>query len=273
MQVRDFLGTNTLFSSLKLVVLKNLFRGTTISQRKDLWQMLKDKNIAERKDIMTVIYEEGEIKNSSLGKWLERKAKGVKVFPLLRRKQLEQWVEEQEKKIGVQLNSAARSLLVASFPNDSGLIYHTLEKLSLSASGRISRKYLEDNIFLPFSSNIFDLLDNIAQKHTNQAYEVLRKELKKGTFPLLILKMIILEFRNLLKIKTASTHSFLQARRKIHLHPYVLRKTYPLAQRFNISFLRKMYRRLLYYDQSVKKGAMGGEVALDLFFLDILSQK
>ena len=272
-EVRDFLGTNTLFSPFKLVVLKNLFRGVTASQQKDLWQMLKDKNIAERRDIMVVIYEEDEIKNSSLEKWLERKAKGVKVFPLLYGRKLEYWTEEQEKKIGVRLEPAARTLLVASFPGNSGLIYHSLEKLALSASGKITRKYLEDNIFLPFSSNIFDLLDNISRKRTKQAYEVLKKELQKGTFPLLILKMIILEFRNLLKIKTSSAHSLFQVQRKIHLHPYVLRKTYPLAQKFDTSFLKKMYRRLLYYDQAVKRGVMEGEVALDLFFLDIFSSK
>ncbi len=272
-QIRDFLGTNTLFSSLKLVVLENMFRGMTLSQRKGLWQVFKEKNIAETKDIMVIIYEGDVIKKSLFKTWLERKAKVVKEFVPLRQKQLEKWIREESATLGIELSPSAQTLLIASFPHDSGLIYQALQKLSLSPSRKITREYLENNIFLPFSNTIFDLLDNIAQRKIDQAYVILKKEFIKGTNPLVLLKMIIFEFRNLLKLKMVSAHSLTQIQKAVNLHPYVIRKTYPLAQKFSVVFLKKMYRRLFYYDRKIKQGSIDGQVALELFLLDFSRQK
>ncbi len=271
--IRTFLSSNTLFSSLKLIVLKNMFQDVDITQRKELWELLKEKNISRKKDIMVVFYESNEVRSTLFSKWLYREAQGKRDFPYLKGKTLEQYIEEWAQQLKIKLMPEARDLLIASFPNDLGIICNSLDKLSFSASGPITRAYLEENLFLPLSSNIFDLLDNIAAKKVDQAYAILINELQKGTFPLLIFKMIVMEFRNILKIKTSSAHSLAEAQKKVSLHPYVVRKTYALANDFSLASLRKIYHRLLSYDHLLKSSTINSETILELLFLDLFRDK
>jgi len=271
--IRTFLGSNTLFSSLKLIVLKNVFQDLDLTQRKELWRLLKEKDIGKRKDIMVVFYESNEVRPTLFSKWLYRTARVKKDFPYLKGNELERYIEEQAQKLKIKLMPEARDLLIASFPNDLAIICHSLDKLSLSASGPISRAYLEENLFLPLSSNIFDLLDNVALKRVDRAYTILINELQKGTFPLLIFKMIVMEFRNILKIKTSSARSLAETQKKVKLHPYVIRKTYALANDFSLDSLKKIYRHLITYDHLLKKNPVSSEIILELLFLELFRDK
>ncbi len=264
--LEDILKSNTLFSGSKLVAIKNLFKNTNIEFRKELLAVLKNRKIDEAKDIMVIFYEDNTVRSSSLRKWLEQKAKGVKEFSLLKKKGLESWIIEEEQKMGLKLTSEGRQLILVSFPSDTGSIYYSLEKLALIKKGLISKELIEENLFLPLNSNIFSFLDNLVEGNMKKAFWFLETLMNQGIHPLYILKMIIFQFRNLLIIKS------LQAKPP-SMHPYVFQKLHPLAKIIPLETLKSIFQRLLYYDRKIKRGNIDGQVALEMFLVDFSKQR
>ncbi len=264
--LEDLFKSNTLFSGSKLVTIKNLFKNTNIEFRKELLAVLKSRKIDEAKDIMVIFYEDNTVRSSSLRKWLEQKAKGVKEFPLLKKKGLERWIIEEEQKIGLKLTPEGRQLILISFPSDTGSIYYSLEKLALIKKGLISKELIEENLFLPLNSNIFSFLDNLVEGNTKRTFWFLETLMNQGIHPLYILKMIIFQFRNLLIIKS------LQAKPP-SMHPFVFQKLHHLAKIISLEALKSIFQRLLYYDRRIKRGNIDGQVALEMFLVDFSKQK
>jgi len=231
-----------------------------------LLDILKSRKIDIAKDIMVIFYENDAVRSSSLQKWLEQKAKGVKEYPLFKKGGLGPWVMEEEQKMGLKLTAEARQLLLISFPSDTGSIYYSLEKLALIKKGLISKELIEENLFLPLNSNIFSFLDNLVQEKTKEAFWFLETLINQGAHPLYILKMIIFQFRNLLIIKNLQT-------RPSSMHPYVFQKLYPLAKIISLETLKFMYQRLLHYDRGIKYGNIDGQIALEMLLVDFSKQK
>ncbi len=264
--LEDIFKSNTLFSGSKLVAIKNLFKNTNIEFQKELLAVLKNRKIDEAKDIMVIFYENNSIRSNSLRKWLEQKAKGVKEFSLLKKKGLESWIMEEEQKMGLKLTAEGRQIILISFPSDTGSIHYSLEKLALIKKGLISKELIEENLFLPLSSDIFSFLDNLVQGNTKKAFWFLETLINQGAHPLYILKMIIFQFRNLLIIKSLQI-------RPPSMHPYVFQKLHPLAKAISLETLKSVFKRLLYYDRRIKRGIVNGQVALEMFLVDFSKQK
>lgn len=264
--LENIFKSNTLFAGNRLVAIKNLFKNTNTQFQKDLLNILKTRKADEAKDIMIIFYENDAVPNNSLQKWLKQKAKGVKEFPLLKKKELEQWMVKEEQRIGLRLTPEARQIILMSFPSDSGSIYYSLKKLSLIKKGLLNRQLVEENLFLPFNSNIFSFLDSLIEGKTKRACWLLETLVAQGVHPLYILKMIIFQFRNLLIIKTSQT-------RPTSIHPYVLQKLYPLAKIIPLKTLKSIYQRLLYYDKRIKEGSIDGQMSLEMFLVDFSKQR
>jgi len=265
-ELEDIFKSNTLFAGSKLVAIKNLFKNTNIEFQKELLALLKSRKIDEAKDIMVIFYENNAVRSNSLRKWLEQKTKGVKEFPLLKKKELERWVIEEEQKMGLKLTPEGRQSILISFPSDTGSIHYSLEKLALIKKGLISKELIEENLFLPLNSNIFFFLDNLVEGNTKRAFWFLETLINQGIHPLYILKMIIFQFRNLLIIKS------LQAKPP-SMHPYVFQKLHPLAKVISLEVLKSIFQRLLYYDRRIKRGVIDGQVALEMFLVDFSKQR
>lgn len=264
--LEDIFKSNTLFSGSKLVAIKNLFKNTNIEFQKELLAVLKNRKIDEAKDIMVIFYENNAVRSNSLRKWLEQRAKGVKEFSLLKKKGLESWMMEEEQKMGLKLTTEGRQIILISFPSDTGSIYYSLEKLALIKKGLISKELIEENLFLPLSSDIFSFLDNLVQGNTKKAFWFLETLINQGAHPLYILKMIIFQFRNLLIIKSLQV-------KPPSMHPYVFQKLHPLAKAISLETLKAVFQRLLYYDKRIKRGIIDGQVALEMFLVDFSKQK
>ena len=271
-EIKEILSSRNLFSDTKLIVFKNLLNNTPINFQKEILKSVFENKIDKAKSTMLIIYENNKVKEGTLLKWLKDKVKSTKEYPLLKKRELNQWVDEEAKKLGVKLNKEAQDILMNSFESDTGLIYYALKKLSLIQKGVIDRKILEENVWLPFNTNIFSFLDTLAERKIASAFNFLMKEIKQDNsqFHLLyLLKMIIFEFRNLLVIKEVKAKSFLEIQKKTKIHPYTLSKIYPLAKGFSLDELEKIYQKLFLCDERIKRGLMESELALQMLLLDI----
>jgi DNA polymerase-3 subunit delta len=271
-EIKEILSSRNLFSATSLVVFKNLLNSVTTNFQKEILKIVFENKIDQAKSTMLILYENSKVKEGTLLKWLKHKVKSTKEYPLLKKRELNQWIDEEAKKSGLKLNREAKDLLMNSFESDIGLIYYALKKLSLIQKGIIDRKILEENIWLPFNTNIFSFLDTLAERKIAAAFNFLMKEIEQDNSPfhlLYLLKMIIFEFRNLLMIKEVKAKSLAEIQKKTKIHPYTLRKIYPLVKGFSLDELTKIYQKLFLCDERMKRGLMDAELALQMLLLDI----
>jgi len=271
-EIKEILGGRNLFSDTKLIVFKNLLNNVPNNFQKEILKIIFENKIDKAKSIMLIIYENNKVKEGTLLKWLKSKTKSAKEYHLLKKKELNQWVDGEDKKLGIKLNKEAKDILMNSFESDTGLIYYALKKLSLIQKGAIDRKILEENVRLPFNTNVFSFLDTLAERNIASAFNFFIKEIKQDNsqFHLLyLLKMIIFEFRNLLMIKEVEVKSLAEIQKKTKIHPYTLSKIYPLVKGFSLNELKKIYQKLFLCDERIKRGLMESELALQMLLLDM----
>jgi len=120
-------------------------------------------------------------------------------------------------------------------------------------------------------TDIFKTIDALALKDKKQALGLVHKHLEKGDSPLYLLSMINFQFRNLLIVKDLiqKYRSPYIPSKVTNLHPYIIKKSYSLAQKFTIQELKKIYQKIFQVDLDIKTGRVEPEVALDLLIAEI----
>ena len=92
---------------------------------------------------------------------------------------------------------------------------------------------------------IFPLLDALVLKNKKRALFELDRLLSDGREPLYVLKMILWQIRNLLKVEVKSKAAE-------RLHPFVLKKLRAGAYKFGFEKISKLYKEILKTDVSLK---------------------
>ena len=264
--LEDIIKSKTLFSNSRLIIIKNFFQGASIELRRHLLEILKKYKTDQAKDLMILFYENNKVPSDSLQKWIKQKSQGVKEFSLLKYSELTKWIIKEEQKLGLKLTTEARQLLSFSFSSDTGSIYHSLKKLSLIKKGQIDKDFLEANLYLPMSSTIFNFLDYLTAGNDKKAFLFLEILINQGMHPLLILKMIIFQMRNLLIIKDSLG-------RPASMHPYTYSKLLPLSKTISQQVLQEIYGDILFYDQKIKEGNIEGNLGLEMLLVDFFNKR
>jgi DNA polymerase III delta subunit len=271
-EIKELITGHTLFATTKLIIFKNLLNNSLESMLADLFKILDKANINKSKSILVIFYENNAIKSKSILKWFKNNTRHIKEFPNFKPRELLAWLDGESRHLGFRLTKESKDLLLSSFGSDTGIIYYSLKKLALLKINLINRQILEENIWLPFNTNVFKFLDHLAQRNIALATKLLMQEIKEDNSlknMLYLLSMINFEFRSLLLVKENQSFSLIELRRRTGLNPYVLSKIHPLAKQFTLDELKKIYHQLLLCDERIKRGLMPAEVALPILILDI----
>jgi len=120
-------------------------------------------------------------------------------------------------------------------------------------------------------TDIFQTIDAIAARNKKRALKFIKAHLEKGDSPFYLFSMINFQFRNLLIIKDLIERN-LSPYSLSHLHPYVIKKSIPLLEKFSFSELKKIYQKIFQLDLDVKTGKIEPEMALDLLITELPSE-
>lgn len=131
------------------------------------------------------------------------------------------------------LNSEIEKI-VTRYPEKEKISYHDLQKI-------ISReKFIEDE-------EIFNFLDLIGDKKTDQALLSLKEMLNKGVYPLYLLTMLKNQIELLMQVKFYSqyTKSNKKIASKLSKHPYPVKKAMQRSRNFTQKELEKILEEIL----------------------------
>lgn len=267
---RDQVRTKSMFQEKKLFVVRNAFSSADFKQA-----FLQHQDLFSKTQNLIVFYEDKDLSGKdSFFIWLQKNSTSQK-FDILKGSQLKNWIKKQLTKYNAEIEPAALSLLIERTNNDLWQISNELQKL-------VSYKNHKDKITIfiqdvealtpqKLDPNIFKTIDFIAQKQKQKALSLIHEHLQKGDNPIYLLSMITFQFRNLLIVKELTMRSGARnsALNKLGMHPFVLRKSLWLAQKFSFEELKKIYQKIFQIDLAIKSGKIEPEMAIDLLIIQM----
>lgn len=262
------ISSGGLFSSKKLVVIKNIISSKTDPNEEKLEKFLKSEAKKEKSDLILIFWESGKVKKVlKLYKLFQKIAK-CQEFDLLEGAKLMNWISGKIAQSNVAISSAAADKLVVFVGNDLNLLSREIEKLAVYKNkGEITEEDIERLVKSRIDTDIFKTIDALARGDKKTALKMLHDHLEDGEDPFYLLSMYFYQFRNLVKVKPLAEKygSPVEIATRLKMHPFVVRKSLDQARNFSWEKLKKLYGNLCEIDFESKTGKMDIQLALDKF--------
>lgn len=173
-------------------------------------------------------------------------------FETPRYRDLDQWIIARFKENNKKIDSQSVKMLENMFSNKLEILNSEIEKIVTRYPDKqkisyydlkniVSReKFLEDE-------EIFNFLDLIGDKKTDQALLSLKEMLNKGVYPLYLLTMLKNQIELLMQVKFYSqyTQDNYKIAKKINKHPYPVKKALQRSRNFTQKELEKILEEIL----------------------------
>lgn len=272
--------TQSFFEEQKVFVLRNSFEGAALP----LLAFLEKHGQAINKHIEVILQETGSGKElekhcQRLFSFLKSRAETVQSWEERSGAKLDQWVADQFKKAKVGITTRAITKLVLATSPTTERLEQEVEKIIAyqKYQGPLRREETtlvdEETIARLVNAHItvsnFDLIDAVANKDRRRSLSLWHDYLQRGEDPYAMLGLLVYQFRNLLKIKAlikkAVPYAALASWTK--WHPFVVKKTFEQAKKFEPDELKKIYQRLFTLEVGAKDGQLDLSIALYEFLL------
>lgn len=258
-------------SEKRMVVVKGLLG----SKQKKLQEMLLEKIKLQQIPASAILlfWEDGDsFKANNTVKELFallQKEKYAQQFELLAGAKLTAFIEEQVKERGGSIQREAVEYLANNSKSNGWFIDSTINQLTAYADGRpITVADVKQFVLEKFDDNIFNLVDAITTGQKQKVFSMIEEQYKKGEDVFFVFSMLIRQFRILLMLRDlldrTSTPPGEGLAKELGLHPFVVKKTWPLAKKYSRPELEHIYHRLLDMDIRFKTGGGKPELLLDV---------
>jgi DNA polymerase-3 subunit delta len=200
----------------------------------------------------------------------------VRTFPLLRGRNLQDWIRQRVGEDGGNITPQAVNLLAELIGGDLWAMNGEIQKLLLYSQERPIR---EDDVRQLVShvqeANIFALVDAVAEGRTELAQKILHRLYRDGVAPTYILVMITRQFRLIAQARDLGKGlSRLQIQDRLGLKAsYGLDKTLSQAKLYDFEGVKRAYDKLLETDLAIKTGKYSDKLALELLVTELACLK
>ncbi len=271
--------TMPFLANKRLVIIKDLLNSNKQKLQEEVAEYLH--SIPET--TVLIFWEKGGVKKK--GKLFKelRKISRAQEFELLVGIKLNNWIEQEVKKLGGKIEKEAVARLASYVGSDLWQMANEISKLvSYKVQGTNDKGQRSSNSIICVSdvellvkaklnTNIFEMVDALGEKDTKKTTELVDDLLTSGETEGYLLSMITYQFRNLLIVKdlTEKKLNKFQIAKQTNIHPYVVSKTIPQSKNFTEGELEEIYSKLLYADKAIKTGKLQPRLALDLLVAEL----
>ena len=211
-------------------------------------------------------------RNNYLLKKLDSKA-NIKEFPLLKTRDLHEWIRNRVIRTGCDIESTAVQVLAEHIGANLWVLSSEIEKLCLYKQGeRIVSSDILDLVSYIRETNIFVVIDSLMSGNRSTAITQLHRMLEDGAAPTYLVFMITRQFRLLLQAKEliSQRYSMAQVAGQLGIRSdYAIRKILEQARGYTVDRLKAIYDKILNVDIAIKTGKYETQLALDLLLFDL----
>ena len=186
---------------------------------------------------------------------------------------LPNWIKQRSEKMGLHFTATQIRMLAQRLGPDLLRIRTELEKILTFCGkpGQISDGNLEALIPNEPESDIFGLIDAVAQRNPKLGLPRLEVLLNAGENELKILATLARQFRNITAANAARSQGLTPKilAGMLGINPYVAEKSFLQSGQFNLVELQKIHYRLLLADYRIKTGQREPRLELELAVTDV----
>jgi len=196
----------------------------------------------------------------------------VRTFPLLRGRDLKDWIRRRVKEESGDITPQAVNLLAELIGGDLWAMDGEIQKLLLYSQERpISEDDVRQLVSHVQEANIFALVDAVAEGRTELAQRIIHRLYDEGVAPTYILVMITRQFRLIAQAGDLGKGlSRLQIQDRLGLKSsYGLDKTLSQAKLYDFEGVKRAYDKLLETDLAIKTGKYSDKLALELLVTEL----
>ena len=198
----------------------------------------------------------------------------VKEFASPAGAELTAWIVSQIRSGGGDISPRAAETMAAFVGSNLRQLDQEAEKLIAYTGGRqIQEADVHQLVADAREMKVWTLTDAVAAGQRDLALQALHHMLNDGAQPLMLLAMIVRQFRMLVQVKDLGEQrmSTDDIARQLRINPYGARRAAETARSFTFERLDDIYRHLLDADLAVKTGRLEPALALDLLVVAITS--
>ena len=203
--------------------------------------------------------------------WKAVKAEAREFTPLSASQLMEWLMDQAVEQAGAIEQSAAEELLRRVGENRWQLLHELSRLLLLANEQPITRLLVTEHVDEQAEADIFPTLDALVRGNQAEAITNIEILLAEGQSEFYILSMLAYQFRVLLLIADgkANGQSDQEISRLGKLHPFVLQKNGPVAQRFSVGQLRDVLTKIMATDVAIKQGKIDARTGLMMLTLGL----
>lgn len=295
-KLQNELNSNSLFSSDKLLIVKNIlfsknYKSGRFESSSGPEEIILNYLKNPREGITIFFIEIGLDKRKKVYKELVKLEKTgsaeIKEFSVPANFNFDLWLKNRVADLGGKIQNNAINILALSLgkgmaqKDRSGKINQSynlweadneINKLINYCDGReIAGEDVQLLVQSKVDMNIFNLIDGLSSKNKNKSALILNQQIEKGLNEIYILTMFVYQFRNLLKIKSLLEQNLSdqEITDKTRMHPFVVQKSTTQCRKYTLADLKKIYKKLFDADLAIKTGKINPRLALDLLVVSI----
>ena len=257
----------------RLVVLENLLASNKKEFLADFAGRLKAGRLPDNTVIIVWQTEAiAKIKEAGELDKLLKKEQYAQEFEQLAGSQLLTWIKQELARLGTSAEPAALDLLVKELFGDVWALQGVLEQLA-SYAGQRAITTADVSLFIEkkFADAIFSLIDELVAGRPKEALRRLLEQRRFGSEDGYIFLMALRQFRVILAMRDALDRDQRitsdELAKQLKIHPFVAKKSLPIARKFPLPTLSARYRELLEIDRQTKTGPGELPVLLERFIV------
>ncbi|WP_442595052.1 DNA polymerase III subunit delta [Neobacillus sp. D3-1R] len=211
-------------------------------------------------------------------KELKRKAENAEAKKMVDQ-DLRNWIKERVKSNHVEIEEQAIDRMVAIAGSNLFVLTNEIDKMSLYVGdgNRIHLDTVEKLVSKTLEQNIFELVDKVVHRKTEEALRIYYDLLKQNEEPIKILALLAGQFRLIYQVKEMARKGYGQQQiaGSIKQHPYRVKIAAGQANLFSEYELKQMMLFFAEADYQMKTGGLNKTMIIEmiLFKLNTLSQK
>lgn len=270
-QIIEDANSISLFTSTKMIIVENsyIFTGTIPKKVVEQDISLLESYIENPNDTILIFIVNKE-KLDERKKIVKLAKKKNLLFEYNKVSNLTKFIADELK--DYQISSSDISLFIDRVGEDLGTIEQEIQKIKLYKEDekQITHQDILNLTSKTINTNIFLLIENIVLNKKEEAISSYREMVKLGQEPIMILIMLVNQFRLIYQSKKLYQKGY--SKRDIasllKAHPYAVEKALEKGRDFTDSLLLKFIYDLANLDIQIKSGQIDKDIAIEMFILD-----
>jgi len=277
-QFQDLLSVRGLFSTKKLLIIKNAIESQNPDQQKELLKILKkNPNAIADQDLVLIFFEStSPKKNGTLFKFLLSNSAKKQEFAPLDNFKLANWALNFLKNFAPEktIDKRALEMLIVHTGNDLYLLGNEISKLAnFKNTGEIiTSADVELLVKAKVDSTVFQAIEALTAGNKARALTLLHEQIENSADVFYLLSMYTYHIRTLLKIGDCFFSGVTypaDIAQITKLHPYVIQKSLSQLRQLSQARILSLLKTLAEIDHNAKTGKEPALQALDRFIVSI----